>query len=159
MALSYGVASFLTNYCVWKTLVDGNSMNPALEDGDTLLVDRMTYQFQQPERFDIIVFPQEIDLYYVKRIIGLPGETVEIVDGTIYIDGTMLEENYGKEPMKKNASMEKILLSENEYFVLGDNRNNSLDSRSDTVGLIQRDEIVGKASVIIYPFENLHIFK
>ncbi len=157
--LAYGISSFLTNYCMWQTLVNGVSMEPALKDGDRLIIDKLTYHFQEPERFDIIVFPQDIDVYYVKRIIGLPGEKVEIIDGKIYIDGVILAENYGNEPMDENGSMEEVILGEDEYFVLGDNRNHSVDSRDSSVGFIKKKHIIGKAKVILYPFENIQFFK
>ena len=157
--LSYGISSFLSNYCMWQTVVDGISMEPALEDGDKVIIDKWTYHFKEPKRFDIIVFPQDIDIYYVKRIIGLPGETVEIRDGRIYVDGMVLIENYGKEKMPKNYSMDKRFLLEDEYFVLGDNRNHSVDSREYSVGAVKRERIVGKAKVILYPFENIRVFK
>ena len=130
-----------------RTEVIGSSMVPTLEDGNQLITDKISYRFHEPERFDIIVFPHEpMDEYYIKRIIGLPGETVEISDdGTIYIDGEVLEENYGygeTTPQELDGAVE---LGEDEYFVLGDNRNASEDSRSSNVGVVLRDYIVGKA--------------
>ncbi len=157
--LSYGISSFLNNYCIWQTVVDGISMEPALENGDRVIVDKWTYHFQEPKRFDIVVFPQDIDVYYVKRIIGLPGETVEIKNGKIYIDGIVLVENYANEAMEEEYSMGEVVLLEDEYFVLGDNRNHSIDSREYSVGAVKRKYIVGKAKVILYPFENIKIFK
>ena len=106
---------------------------PTLSNNDNLIVDKISYRFKDPQRFDIIVFPFQYDenVYYIKRIIGLPGETVQIgTDGTIYIDGQVLEEGYGKEVMlSPGRAGEPITLGEDEYFVLGDNRNNSSDSR------------------------------
>lgn len=143
--LAYGISCFVTNYCFWHTQVDGASMEPALKDGDKLVIDKLSYHFREPERFDIVVFPQKIDVYYVKRIIGLPGETVQIQDGRIYIDGIALAENYGKEPMRAEYDMElPVTLGENQYFVLGDNRNFSIDSRDASVGLISKNYIIGK---------------
>ena len=157
--LSYGIFSFLSNYCIWQTVVDGISMEPALENGDKVVIDKWTYRFKEPERFDIIVFPQDIGIYYVKRIIGLPGETVEIREGKIYVDGMILIENYGNEKMPKDYSMDKRFLLEDEYFVLGDNRNHSVDSREYSVGAVKRERIIGKAKVILYPFDNIRVFK
>ncbi len=146
---------FIT-FVAQRTEVKGSSMYNTLEDGDSLLVDKISYRFQDPERFDIIVFPFQHaqDTYYIKRIIGLPGETVRIdEEGTIYINGEILEENFGYEVIKEPGLAEdEILLGENEYFVMGDNRNNSTDSRSDMVGNIRRDKIVGKAFIRILPF-------
>lgn len=138
-----------------RTVVSGSSMNNTLADGDNLIVDKLSYRFSDPEQFDIIVFQPYEDSkeLYIKRIIGLPGETVRIdEDGSIYIDGELLEENYGKEVIQNpGIASEEITLGENEYFVLGDNRNNSKDSRSADVGNVQRDTIVGKAWLRIWP--------
>lgn len=157
--LAYGISSFLTNYCIWHTQVDGISMNPALEDDDRLIIDKLSYRFREPERFDIIVFPQSLDVYYVKRIIGLPGETVNIADGKIYVDDVVLVENYGNEPIDEGYSMEEpVTLGEGEYFVLGDNRNHSVDSRDSSVGVVTRNHIIGKALVLLYPFNHFKFF-
>lgn len=158
--LAYGISSFVTNYCIWQTQVDGISMEPALVDGDKLIIDKLSYHFNEPERFDIVVFPQKIDVYYVKRIIGLPGETIQIINGKIYIDGIVLTENYGKEPIDENYSMElPVTLGENQYFVLGDNRNYSVDSRDSSVGTVSKNYIIGKAWIIMAPKERVQVFK
>ena len=97
---------------------------------------------------------------YIKRIIGLPGETVQIRDGEIYIDGAILEEDYGKETMLTSGrAADQIQLGEDEYFVLGDNRNHSEDSRFDDVGNIERSEIIGRAFIRIWPFERFGLLK
>ena len=146
-----------------RTQVNGSSMEPTLSDHDNLIVDKISYRFKDPERFDIIVFPfqYEEDVYYIKRIIGMPGETVFIdLDGTIYIDGEALQENYGREVMlSPGRAGEPITLGEDEYFVLGDNRNNSSDSRDPSVGNIHRGRIVGKAWVRIWPFHKFGVLR
>lgn len=153
------VCTYLVIYYVGqRTEVEGSSMEPTLQDGDNLIVDKISYRFHDPERFDIIVFPfqYEEDTYYIKRIIGLPGETVQIDwDGNIYINGEILEEGYGREVIQDpGRAASEILLGEDEYFVLGDNRNNSTDGRAELVGNIHRDDIVGRAWVRIYPFDK-----
>ena len=149
----------VTTYVGQRTRVEGHSMEPALSDGDNLIVDKISYRFYDPERFDIIIFPYqwEPNTYYIKRIIGLPGETIQIDDeGNIYIDGEVLQEHYGLERIKNPGSArEPITLGEDEYFVLGDNRNNSEDSRFTQVGVIHRDDIVGRAWLRIYPFDRI----
>ena len=153
----------IITYVGQRTSVSGSSMETTLSDGDQLLVDKLSYRFQNPKRFDIIVFPYQYEenVYYIKRIIGLPGETVQIgTDGTIYIDGQVLEEGYGKEVMlSPGRAGEPITLGEDEYFVLGDNRNNSSDSREPSVGNIHRDQIIGKAWVRIWPFHKFGVLK
>lgn len=146
-----------------RTKVEGASMEPTLHDRDNLIVDKISYRFHEPERFDIIVFPfrYEEKTYYIKRIIGMPGETVRIDEaGTIFINGEELAENYGKEVMvSAGRASETITLGEDEYFVLGDNRNNSSDSRDPSVGNIHRKEIIGRAWVRIWPFEKMGVLR
>lgn len=145
--------------------VEGQSMENTLEDGDNLILDKISYRFQTPNRYDIIVFPHTDngkEKYYIKRLIGLPGETIYIDnEGTIYINGKELKEHYGKERMwDSGIAQEPITLGEDEYFVLGDNRNNSSDSRDPEVGIIKKDELVGRALFRIYPFSKAgHIEK
>ena len=146
-----------------RTQVKGSSMEPTLSDNDNLIVDKISYRFSDPKRFDIIVFPfqYEEDTYYIKRIIGLPGETV-LIDGTgtIYIDGEALQESYGREVMvSAGQAAEPITLGEDEYFVLGDNRNNSSDSRDPSVGNIHRSDIIGKAWVRIWPLSEFGVLR
>ena len=141
-----------------RTQVSGSSMEPQLRHEDNLLVDKITYRFREPERFDIIVFFffYEDNTFYIKRIIGLPGETVQIDrDGNIFINGEILEEGYGKEVIQEpGRAYEPITLGEDEYFVLGDNRNNSSDSRDMSVGNVRRDKIIGRAWLRIWPFDR-----
>ena len=156
---------FVIHYVGQRTEVWGASMESTLNDGDNLIVDKITYRFREPQRFDIIVFPfrYEENTYYIKRIIGLPGETVQIdLDGTIYIDGEALEENYGREVIKPEnvgIAINPIVLKEDEYFVMGDNRNNSSDSRTEVVGNIHRDDIIGRAWMRIWPLSEIGILK
>ena len=148
-----------------RTEVEGASMENTLHNGDNLIVDKLSYRFHDPERFDIIVFPFQFqdNTYYIKRIIGLPGETVQIMDdGSIYINGEKLEENYGMEVIKPETigrAAEPIELGDDEYFVMGDNRNNSSDSRSDMVGNIKRENIIGKAWLRIWPVSDFGVLQ
>lgn len=148
----------IIHYVGQRTEVSGSSMESTLSDGDNLIVDKISYRFHDPERFDIIIFPYqyEEDTYYIKRIIGLPGDRVRIDDaGNIYINGEILRESYGKEVMEDpGIARDEIALEEEEYFVLGDNRNNSSDSRDPSVGIIHREDIIGRAWLQIYPFED-----
>lgn len=153
----------LITYVIQRTEVDGSSMEPTLSSGDNLFVDKISYRFRDPERFDIIVFPfrYKENTYYIKRIIGLPGETVQIdEEGNILIDGEVLNEGYGKEVIQNpGRAYEEITLGDDEYFVMGDNRNNSTDSRDPSVGNITRDEIVGRAWLRIWPFSKFGLIK
>ena len=123
----------LVTFVGQRTVVSGRSMNPTLENGDNLITDKISYRFSDPKRYDIVVFPFEDEngkRNFIKRIIGLPGETVQIKDGEVYINGELLGETYGKEKMDyAGRASEPITLGDDEYFVLGDNRSNSKDSR------------------------------
>ena len=158
------VLTFLVvTYVGQRTRVEGSSMEPMLHDGDNLIVDKISYRFEDPQRFDIIVFPfrYKENTYYIKRIIGLPGETVYVdEDGEIYINGDVLKESYGKEIITDpGRAFEPITLGEDEYFVMGDNRNNSSDSRDPVVGNIHRDELIGKAWMRIWPLNKMGMIK
>lgn len=158
LAITFLIITFVGQ----RTHVSGESMENTLDDGDQLIVDKLTYRFHDPERFDIIVFPfrYKDNTYYIKRIIGLPGETVQITDGEIYINGELLEESYGREVMQDaGLAAEPITLGEDEYFVLGDNRNYSSDSRDPSVALIHRKEIIGRAWLRIWPLDSFGILK
>lgn len=158
LAITFLIITFVGQ----RTHVSGESMENTLDDGDQLIVDKLTYRFHDPERFDIIVFPfrYKDNTYYIKRIIGLPGETVQIVDGEIYINGELLKESYGREVMQDaGLAAEPITLGEDEYFVLGDNRNYSSDSRDPSVALIHRKEIIGRAWLRIWPLNSFGILK
>ena len=138
-------------------------MENTLSDGDNLIVDKITYRFKEPQRFDIIVFPVDYvtETYYIKRIIGLPGETVCIdKEGNIYINDEILEESYGRAVIENPGRAEEgITLGEDEYFVLGDNRNDSVDSRDERVGNIKKENIVGRAWIRIWPLDKFGILK
>ena len=146
-----------------RTEVEGASMENTLHNGDNLIVDKLSYRFHDPERFDIIVFPFQFqdNTYYIKRIIGLPGESVRIdEDGFIYINGENLQESYGKEVMRDpGLAKDGIQLGADEYFVLGDNRNDSMDSRMAEVGPIVGERIIGRAWLRIYPFDQIGFLK
>jgi signal peptidase I len=148
---------FIT-FVAQRTEVSGSSMEPTLQDRDSLLVDKMTYRFSNPKRFDVIIFPYKYgnNQYFIKRVIGLPGETVNIdYEGNIYINGNKLDENYGAEVIADpGRAYEEIVLGDNEFFVMGDNRNHSMDSRDPSVGNIQKKDILGKAFIRIYPFSK-----
>ena len=134
------------------TKVVGTSMENTFMEGDSLFIDKLSYHFVEPKRFDVVVFPfqeKEETFLYIKRIIGLPGETIQIAGNAIYIDGEILKDDYGKEAMEEGSggiASKPYTLSEDEYFVLGDNRNYSIDSRQPHIGPIKRDWIIGKSA-------------
>lgn len=150
-------------YFIGAATVQGDSMLPALHDQDRILIDRLSYRTGSPKRFDLVVFSYHYrpNTYYIKRVIALPGETVRISDqGVIYINGTALVEHYGNAPIQNSglASCE-VTLGSDEYFVLGDNRNASVDSREPDVGNIKESDIVGKGWLCIAPFARFGVLK
>lgn len=151
-----GLAYFVANFVLEKSTMIGDSMENTLQEGDKILVNKFAYKFSDPHRFDVIVFKQngkEHSYYNIKRIVGLPGETVQIKDGLVYIDGKALTEKVITDPIVNGGlADDEITLDENEYFVLGDNRNNSEDSRFANIGNIVKDDIVGKAFIRLNKF-------
>lgn len=155
VAIAYGLAVLFNQYIGTHTVVDGTSMESTLYDGDVLAVDKISYKFNEPKMYDIIVFPYDENTYYIKRIIGLPGQTIEIRDGEIFIDDALFDEGDFVETMEAPDNYYgPVTLGADEYFVLGDNRNHSVDSRYEQVGLVKRDEIVGRAFLRMYPFKK-----
>ena len=150
------LAYFIVYYCIEKTNVIGNSMENTLAANDPIIINKLVYRVSEPKRYDVIVFKQsgrEHSFYNIKRIIGLPGETIYIKDGSIYIDNTIVEDNVLVDEMiNYGLASEEITLEDNEYFVLGDNRNSSEDSRFASIGNITKDEIIGKAALRLSPF-------
>lgn len=138
----------LMQLLVLRTEITSASMDPTLQVEDNVIVEKVSYFFGNPERYDVIVFSFEDEkgTYLIKRIIGMPGETVQIdEDGAVLINGEVLDENYGNTVMASaGEAAEEIQLGEDEYFVLGDNRNDNADSRHPLVGNVSESEIIGK---------------
>ena len=153
------VLFLIIHFTVLRTKVTSTSMDPVLQEKDNIIVEKVSYFFGEPDRFDVIIFPfeEEKGTYFIKRIIGMPGETVQIdEEGTIYINGEVLEENYGNAVMESaGAASEPIQLGADEYFVLGDNRNDNADSRNTMVGNVNRKEIIGRVWIRFWPKFNL----
>ncbi len=148
IAVAIFVAFVVVSSIGIQTSVVGASMEPSLYNGQKILINRITYQFATPERNDVIVFRpngNENSHYYVKRVIGLPGETIQIKQGKVYIDGTPLTEDVVDDTLTAGIAEEEIYLGVDEYFVLGDNRENSEDSRSANIGNVSSEIIDGKA--------------
>ena len=150
------LAYFLVEYAAEKTTVVGESMETTLQEGDKVIINKLAYRFSKPNRFDVIVFKQrgkEHSYYNIKRIIGLPGETVQIKDGVVYINGEPITEKSAVDVIiNPGLAVEPITLEDKEYFVLGDNRNLSEDSRFANIGNVVLDDIIGKAWIRLKPF-------
>lgn len=155
VALSIFVVFYL--FIVQPHQVKGASMDPTFHDGEYILTDKIDYRLHAPQRGDVIVFiaPRNPDYDYIKRIIGIPGDTVSIKDGSVYVNNQLLEENYINSetiilPGEFVKNNQEIKLQTDEYFVLGDNRSHSSDSRS--WGTVPRKDIIGRAFFRYWPF-------
>ncbi|MFW5788265.1 MAG: signal peptidase I [Halanaerobiales bacterium] len=154
------LAFFIITFVAQSFVVDGRSMEPTLENGDRLFVNKFIYRFEEPQRGDVIVFnPQGSSRgKYIKRVIGLPGEKISIRDGKTFIDGEPISEDYLDEEMYGNFGPEEI--PEGHYFVMGDNRNHSADSRiPDRVGFVDKESIDGKAFWLYWPLSEMRLIK
>ena len=154
------IAYLLVVYTVEQCNMIDNSMSPTIEEDQLILINKVYFKTKKPERYDLIVFKQsgnEHMYYNIKRVIGLPGETIQIKDGEIYINGEMLIEPIKVDRVQLSGFAEEpIVLDDDEYFVLGDNRNNSEDSRFVSVGNVSFDDIIGLAWIRISPFSFIN---
>ena len=154
--------AFVVVYCVGMTTsVIGISMRPTLENGEKIMVNRFVYMISSPKQNDVIVFVPNGSMnshYYVKRVVGTPGDTVQIIDGHLYINDELFvyEDDYD-EMAQAGIAENKITLGKGEYFVLGDNRDDSVDSRNSEIGSISQDDIIGKIIFRIWPLKKLEI--
>jgi signal peptidase I len=145
LVVAYALSLFINRFVIFKVEVPTGSMENTIQVGDRVITYRLSYIFGDPEREDIVVFPypdgEEED--YIKRIIGLPGDTIEGKNGIVYINGEPLEESYVKEQLDQDFGPYKV--PEGHYFMMGDNRNDSLDSRYWMNQFVEKDKIKGKA--------------
>lgn len=158
-----GIAFVFVYYIGQCTRVIGGSMSPALDDGDRILMNRFIYLITDPKHNDVIAFlpnGNKKSHYYVKRVVGVPGDKVQIVDGALYVNGELYEEAADVPSMEyAGLAQDEITLGKNEYFVLGDNRNNSEDSRYANIGPIKKEHIVGKGWFQISPLSKFGFLK
>lgn len=146
------VLAFLIRYFIVELyLVDGPSMRPTLQSAERLVVNKFIYRFRTPERGEILVFryPRDPSRDFIKRVIAIPGDTIEIKDGRVYVNSTLLNEPYILSKTRGNYPLATV--PEGHIFVMGDNRNNSEDSRFADVGFVPFDLIKGKAMLIFWP--------
>lgn len=164
IAAAFCLAAFINTFVAHQTTIEGTSMEPSLRNNDSVIIQKLSYYLGDPKRYDVIVFPvaagsseENGDVFYIKRIIGLPGEVVQIINGKVYINGNKLKgDKYSDEEIADPGIAEMpVQLGEDEYFVLGDNRNMSTDSRYQYVGMVKRDDIEGEAWYCIWPFSHI----
>lgn len=162
IAILFICAVMVPQYVMARTPIDGDSMQTNYYNKESVIVEKISYHFNQLDRFDVITFypfgKENKEDHYIKRIIGLPGETVQIIGSDIYINEERLEESYGKDPIRyAGIAEDPITLKEEEYFVLGDNREISEDSRYPSVGVVHKKEIEGRVILRVWPLKRFGI--
>ena len=151
LCLGFIISTFFFQH----TTVHGISMMNTFKDEDVIIFDKISYVFDSPKRYDIVLIKKD-ENYIVKRIIGMPSDTVQIIDGKIYINDEVINEDYGLDTINEpGIAKDKLTLKDDEYFVLGDNRNYSTDSRDESIGIIKEDEIKGKAVFQLFPIVDM----
>ncbi|GGB30053.1 signal peptidase I [Virgibacillus dakarensis] len=171
LLIALGLALIVRTFFFAPIVVDGPSMQPTLHNGDQMIVNKFVYNISEPDRFDIVVFHATDKKDFIKRVIGLPGEHVAVKDEVLYIDGEPVDEPFLEE-QKENLEPQEVLtddfrledlpgndttIPDGYVLVLGDNRDNSTDSR--ILGLISEDQIVGKTSLVYWPFDRFRLLK
>ena len=151
------LAMIIRNFIVEPYLVDGPSMRPTLENQQRLIVNRFIYHLRAPEKGEILIFkyPKDQSRDFIKRVIAVPGDTIEIKDGNVFVNEELQTENYILS--KCRGDYPKVTIPEGHIFVMGDNRNNSEDSRFPDVGFVPFDLIKGKAMVVFWPFADMKV--
>jgi len=155
------IAFIIQTFLIQTYIIDGISMEPNFHTGEYIIIDKISYKFSPPKRGEVVVFdPLESPDSYIKRIIGLPRESIKITNRAIYINARKLDEPYLAEltetlTTSQTFNGKSYTLRDNEYFVLGDNRPNSKDSRS--FGAIKINQVKGRALLVFFPFHNFHI--
>ncbi|MCR4277400.1 MAG: signal peptidase I [Candidatus Berkelbacteria bacterium] len=159
VAIVFVSAIIIRGFVAQPFIVEGSSMEPDFHNGEYLLIEKLGYHLHNPVRGDVIVFkyPNNPEVNYIKRIVGLPGETVRIFENQVYVNGTKLFESYLSPDEKTIVSQSpetpyEVALSNEQYFVMGDNRQHSSDSRE--WGPLGRDFIIGKSALVLYPRQN-----
>ena len=159
IAIVIFIAYFIVNFWGTSTTVVGQAMEDNLENNDQILLDKFTYVLTNPKPGDVVVFlPNGNDKshYYVRRVIAVPGDTIQIIDGAVYVNGARFDEKVTVAAMQDaGIAKEEITLGDGEYFVLGDNRNNSEDSRHANIGNMKKEYIIGKAWYKFNSFKDM----
>jgi len=159
IAIALLIALVITQF-IKPTIVKQSSMEPNFHDRDYLFVSKQAYRFGEPQRGDVVVFDSSLtdeggkEKLLIKRIIGLPGEEIDIIEEKVFINGVMLEESYTMDGTTY-GNVEDLIVPEGEYFCMGDNRDVSIDSRDPAVGCVEKEQMVGKVFLKLYPFREM----
>ena len=154
----------IRTYIFSPVIVEGDSMNPTLVDGDRLFINKIGMYVGEIDRLDVVVFKGKKDNHYIKRVIGMPGDQIHFKDNHLYINDQLVTENYIiKNGFQRDISLHSLYgqdkIPDNYYFVLGDNRPNSLDSRQRSIGLIHESQILGSSNMIVWPLKRIQNVK
>lgn len=163
IAIALVIALVITQF-VKPTIVKQSSMEPNFHDKDYLFVSKQAYRFKEPQRGDVVVFDSSLtdedgnDKLLIKRIIGMPGEELDIIDEKVYINGVMLDETYTMDGTTY-GDIQDLIIPEGEYFCMGDNRDVSIDSRDPAVGCVDEAQLVGRVFFRLFPFSGFGAVK
>jgi signal peptidase I len=159
LIISVVVSFLIITFLYQPVRVEGTSMAPQLHDQDRLFINKFAYQFEKIDRDDVVVFyyPRDPQKSYIKRVIGLPGDTIRILDGDVFVNGKVITEPYVPERYRDLRSMDEIQVPEGEYFVMGDHRSISSDSRD--FGPVERSLIYGKAAFVYWPRQEMGVVR
>lgn len=159
LIISAAISGFIITFLYQPVKVEGTSMLPELRDQDRLFINKFAYDFEKINRGDVVVFnyPRDPEKSYIKRVIGLPGDTLRIVDGHVYVNGTEISEPYVPSRYRDDRSMDRITIPADQYFVMGDHRSISSDSRD--FGPVERSLIYGKAAFVYWPTEEMGVVR
>jgi len=152
--IAAAIAFVVNNFLIANSVIPTASMENTIMTGSRVFGSRLAYKNKDPERGDIVIFrwPENEDIFFVKRVIGLPGDTVDIIQGQVYINGEALEEDYLAEPMNPDEPPLHYEVPEDAYFMMGDNRNNSADARYWNHTYVYKDKIIAKVGIKYWPF-------
>jgi signal peptidase I len=157
--ISVMASFFIITFLYQPVKVEGTSMQPELRDQDRLFVNKFAYNFEKISRGDVVVFyyPRDTQKSYIKRVIGLPGDNIRIDDGRVFVNGQRIDESYVPKRFRDVRSMADMVVPQDEYFVMGDHRSISSDSRD--FGPVTRKLIYGKAAFIYWPADNMGVIR
>ncbi|WP_245922622.1 signal peptidase I [Alkalicoccus saliphilus] len=167
-AVTAVVALIVREFVFANYIVYGQSMMPTIKDGERIIVNKIDYEWREPERFDLIIFHADEESDYIKRIIGLPGDDIYYENDALYVNGEEVEEDFLEETRNENGPeiftddftlqdlTDELVVPEDHFFVMGDNRKNSIDSRQ--IGFVPEEEIVGKANMAFWPPQSIRFF-
>ena len=159
IAIALAIFLLIDNFVMKSAMVYGGSMEPTYAHNDRVIINRLVYLFSEPQIDDVIAFPYSLDPAnnYIKRIVGLPNDTIDIVGGFIYRNGERLDDDFSQEPVFAGTVAFPMIIEENHFFVLGDNRQISEDSRFTGVGNVYRGDIIGRVSFRWWPLNRFGI--